>query len=179
MQADTTPLPPIAPAAKPESLDSWEAPLTELLEELSDTQAELLDVLGRKRDLLAAGDRDGLTAIGPEEERLAERLAVCQRRRLGLLEVAGEQGLPAENLRELAGALPATTRRTLTPALLAAQSQSRLLRHQSLTNWVLVQRTLLHLSQMIEIVACGGQRAPTYDKKAGSPTGGVLMDRAV
>ncbi|MEQ8848477.1 flagellar protein FlgN [Botrimarina sp.] len=173
------PLAPIAPTTPPRSLEGWEEPLAELLAELSETQAELLDVLTRKRDLLAAGDRDGLAAIAPEEERLAERLAVCQRRRLGLLEVAGEQGLPSQNLRELAGALPGGARRTLTPALQAAQSQSRLLRHQSLTNWVLVQRTLLHLSQMIEIVACGGRSAPTYDKKGSSPAGGVLMDRAV
>ncbi|MCU0373434.1 MAG: hypothetical protein MUE56_09370, partial [Ignavibacteria bacterium] len=29
----------------------------------------------------------------------------------------------------------------------------RLLQHQSLTNWVLAQRSMLHLSQLLEIIA--------------------------
>jgi hypothetical protein len=59
-----------------------------------------------------------------------------------------------------------------------AADRSRLLQHQSLTNWVLVQRTLLHLSQMIEIIATGGRPKPTYEKGPGSNSGGALVDRA-
>ena len=59
-----------------------------------------------------------------------------------------------------------------------AANRSQLLRHQSLTNWVVVQRSLLHLSQMIEIIATGGRPKPTYDKGSGSHSGGSLVDRA-
>lgn len=163
----------------PESIDGWEAPLTELLSELSETQTELLDLLGRKRDLLATGDRDGLAEIQPEEQRLADRLGVCQQRRQGLLASAGERGLPQRDLHALAEAMPSQARRSLRPKIREAQSRARLLQHQSLTNWVLVQRTLLHLSQMIEIVATGGQKPPTYEKSGPSASGGVLMDHAV
>ncbi|QDT67764.1 FlgN protein [Planctomycetes bacterium MalM25] len=166
-------------AATPESIDGWEAPLTELLTDLSQTQTELLEVLGRKRDLLVAGDREGLAAIGPEEDRLAGRLAECQQRRQGMLDAAEERGLPHGNLRSLAEAMPDGARRALRPQIREARSRARLLQHQSLTNWVLVQRTLLHLSQMIEIVATGGQKPPTYEKSGQSASGGVLMDRAV
>ena len=48
------------------------------------------------------------------------------------------------------------------PAFDEAAERSRLLQHQSLTNWVLVQRSLLHLSQLIEIIATGGRPKPTY-----------------
>ncbi len=163
----------------PESIDAWEEPLTKLLADLSETQTELLDVLGRKRDLLAGGDRDGLAAIQPEEQRLSERLAECQQRRQGMLEAAGERGTPQPDLRSLANAMPDAARKSLRPKLREAQSRARLLQHQSLTNWVLVQRTLLHLSQMIEIVATGGEKPPTYEKSGPSPAGGVLMDQAV
>lgn len=165
--------------ATPDSIEGWEAPLSELLGDLSQTQTELLEVLGRKRDLLVAGDREGLTAIGPEEEQLAARLAECQQRRQSLLESAGERGMPHEDLRSLAEAMPDAARRALRPQIREARSRARLLQHQSLTNWVLVQRTLLHLSQMIEIVATGGQKPPTYEKSGPSASGGVLMDRAV
>lgn len=163
----------------PESIDGWEAPLTSLLAELSETQSALLDLLGRKRNLLATGDRDGLAEIQPEEQRLSERLGACQQRRQGLLSEAGQHGLPTNDLRSLAEAMPNEARRKLRPKIREAQSRARLLQHQSLTNWVLVQRTLLHLSQMIEIVATGGEKPPTYQKSGPSASGGVLMDRAV
>lgn len=177
MKPTATPMP--TADATPDSIDGWEAPLTELLADLSQTQSELLEVLGRKRDLLVAGDREGLAAIGADEERLAGRLADCQQRRQQMLDSASEQGLPHGDLRSLAEAMPDAARRSLRPQIREARSRARLLQHQSLTNWVLVQRTLLHLSQMIEIVATGGQKAPTYEKSGPSASGGVLMDRAV
>ena len=170
-QSDSRPVPATA--------DGWEAPLSELLSDLSDTQTELLEVLGRKRGLLASGDRAGLAEIQPEEQALSERLAECQQRRQRLLDAAGEQGLPKNDLRSLAEAMPADARKSLRPKIREARSRARILQHQSLTNWVLVQRTLLHLSQMIEIVATGGEKAPTYEKSGPSASGGVLMDKAV
>jgi hypothetical protein len=66
-----------------------------------------------------------------------------------------------------------------------AAERSRLLQHQCLTNWVLVQRTLLHLSQLIEIIATGGRLQPTYSNSTdrhsphgGAMVGGALVDRA-
>lgn len=163
----------------PEGVEGWEAPISELLTELSATQTALLSVLERKRELLVRVDREGLAALEPEERSLADRLAACQRRRRAMLAAAGRLGLPGGNLRLLADAMPDGPRRSLRPRLREAQAQARILQHQCLANWVLVQRTLLHLSQMIEIVATGGQKAPTYEKTGPSKTGGVLMDRAV
>jgi hypothetical protein len=54
-----------------------------------------------------------------------------------------------------------------------------MLQHQSLANWVLVQRTLLHLSQLIEIVATGGEKPPTYQRSGPVAASGALVDRAV
>ena len=64
----------------------------------------------------------------------------------------------------------------------AASLRARLLQHESLTNWVLAQRTLLHLSQILEIVATGGVEKPTYAKgQTATSTGaatGAIVDRA-
>jgi hypothetical protein len=60
-----------------------------------------------------------------------------------------------------------------------ARRRARLLQHQSLTNWVLVQRTLLHLSHVVEIIATGGRMQPTYGKGAPVSAGGILVDQAV
>jgi hypothetical protein len=50
--------------------------------------------------------------------------------------------------------------------------------HHSLTNWVLVQRTLIHLSQMLEIIATGGRMKPTYGEGGRTDAGGSLVDQA-
>ena len=60
-----------------------------------------------------------------------------------------------------------------------ASAKMLLLRHQSLTNWVLAQRALVHLSQMIEIIATGGRMQPTYGNGAPSFATGNLVDHAV
>jgi hypothetical protein len=43
----------------------------------------------------------------------------------------------------------------------------------------LVQKALIHLSQLLEIIATGGAFQPTYHKGGPVPAGGALMDRAV
>ena len=158
--------------------DSYESEIGALLAELADVQSALLTVLGEKRMLLMAGDVDALTAIGDREEELAVRLQACHERRQQLLARADAEGMPADSIQSLSGQLPESSRRNVQASIREAASRSQLLRHQSLTNWVVVQRSLLHLSQMIEIIATGGRPKPTYDKGSGSQSGGALVDRA-
>jgi len=79
----------------------------------------------------------------------------------------------------LAKALPKAGRGPLAAQIRAAAHRTRLLRHSSLTNWVLMQKTLLHLSQLLEIIATGGQFQPTYEKGGCASTTGALVNREV
>ena len=58
-----------------------------------------------------------------------------------------------------------------------SSTRMRLLQHQSLTNWVLAQRSILHLSQLLEIIATGGRLQPTYGRDESSASSGALVDR--
>jgi len=155
-----------------------EAEVAQLLNDLSDIQDELLQVLTDKRQHMVSGDLAGMTALQPREERMIARLQACQEQRQQLLARAAEEGLPATDVRSLASALPKARRGNLGAQVKTASSRARLLEHQSLTNWVLVQRTLIHLSQMLEIIATGGRLQPTYGR--GEPVGssGSLLDQA-
>ena len=155
----------------------WERELGELLALLSTTQGELLKLLGEKRAILVQGDLSGLEAIQPREEAIVAQLQICQLRREELLQRAAGEGLPNDCLRSLALAFPQEGAGELRSQIGEAEQRTRLLRHQSLTNWVLVQRTLLHLSQILEIIATGGQPQPTYGNEAGA-RGGSLVDQA-
>ena len=143
----------------------WDSKLASFLTDLLATQEETISVLTRKRELLLAGDGEGLARLDDEEKRLVERLKDSLGQREDLLRQAAEQGLPHKNLQALSKALPEEefdSQRS--EQLKLAKSRARLLRHHGLTNWVVAQRTLIHLSQMLEIIATGGRLRPTYDK---------------
>jgi len=162
------------------SLDtSWEAELTGYLQELSAAQDELLGVLNKKLTMLGTADTDGLAALGPIEQALSERLNTCYRRRNEMLGRAGAQGLPADSLRSLTGSLQGKQRKQLITEVSQAEAKSRLLQHQSITNWVVTQRALLHLSHLLEIIATGGRLRPTYGKEEPAAVSGALLNRAV
>ena len=162
----------------------WETELADLLRRLSSTQQELLSLLASKRELLLARDLEGLAGLVPQEEALSAELQSCFEHRKELLLQAADQGLPSTSIRELARALPGKQAAQLREPIDEASGRARLLRHQSLSQWVVVQRTLLHLSQMLEIIATGGHPQPTYEKgpypnTQPRATSGALMDRAV
>jgi len=156
---------------------AWQSDVAGLLSELSAVQADSLQILGRKREMLAGSDLDGLAALASEEGALVERLRRCLERREELLARARREGRPWQSLRELTRSLPGVEREELLEQIDGARAQARILAHQSLTNWVVVQRTLIHLSQMLEIIATGGRLKPTYKKGGTVEATGALVDR--
>ena len=156
----------------------WESEIAKLLTKLSQTQDELLSLLAEKRDLLSDSDVDALAQMQPREEALQQQLQSCHDRRNQLLAAAADEGLPCDSVRSLASALPKPSRDQIQRDVGEASNRGRLLQHHGLTNWVLAQRTLLHLSQMLEIIATGGRPKPTYSKGESAPTTGSLVDRA-
>lgn len=159
--------------------ENWEADIAELLTELSSVQGALLELLVEKRRILASGEHEALAPLAGREQHLIDRLSACHDRRQQLLQQAADEGLPSDSIRSLSSALPAESRERVDAGIQQATERGRFLQHQSLANWVLVQRTLLHLSQMIEIIATGGQSMPTYGNGAERTPSGALVDRAV
>ena len=157
---------------------AWETELADLLNELSSTQDELFDVLQQKRKFLMSADTAGMQSLQSRERDIVSRLEACQRQRAELLARGGQDGLPSDSVRSLAAALPNSARRELSKRVDDAARRASMLSHQSLTNWVLVQRSLIHLSQLLEIIATGGRPRPTYGKGESAPTSGSLVDRA-
>ena len=155
----------------------WESELSAFLAELSSTQEELLAVLHEKRARLATPDLAGLAPLQAREEELSRRLHECHERRATLLATAHKQGLPSDSISKLASAMPAAQREGLGKRVKQSAAKMRLLEHQSLTNWVLAQRALLHVSQLLEIIATGGRMQPTYGDRESLLACGALVDQ--
>ncbi|MBX3424999.1 MAG: flagellar export chaperone FlgN [Pirellulales bacterium] len=157
----------------------WESDIAGLLARLADAQGGLLALLAEKRRLIIARDHQALASLAPMERQLAAELQACQEQRRGLLDRATDAGLPHESLTDLNGALSAAARGRLAEPLAEARKRSELVRHECLAQWVAVQRSVLHLAQLLEIFATGGQARPTYGSGIGSQASGSLIDQAV
>jgi hypothetical protein len=159
---------------------SWETELAGLLGRLTAAQRELLALLAAKRDLLIRRDHVALNALAEREALLSDELKACHDERERILMAADAEGLPHSTLADLAASLPSTkARRELVGDVAEARQRASLIRNECLAQWVAVQRTVLHLAQMLEIIATGGRMAPTYGKGQTPERGGALMDQAV
>ena len=169
---------------KPENMNEhrqdhpWEEDLAALLEELSQVQDELLDVLARKRQCMATGDTHGMIDLQPVEQTLGQRLQAVPRPACRhCWPRPRDQGLPGGSLGDLASALERQGGGDLRREVKQTSARMRLLQHQSLANWVLAQKALLHVAQMLEIIATGGRLRPTYGKDTGHQARGALVDQ--
>lgn len=153
-----------------------EQELAALLRDLTAAQQQLLELLAEKRRLIAEREVAGLQALQPREQEWLAAMQECYQRREALLREAEQAGLPSRSLGELAESLPGGS--TLRRPLQEASHRARLLKHESLASWVLIQRSLLHLTQLLEIIATGGRERPTYGREPPSTPGGCLVDQA-
>jgi hypothetical protein len=159
----------------------WETELAELLTELTSVQDDLLTLLQKKREQMMAPDLGALERTEDDQRQLCARLEACQQHRQRLLRLAESRGLPAASIRQLTGSLKdldRDRRGQLNAQIQHASARMRLLQHHSLTNWVLAQRSLLHLTQILEIIATGGRLKPTYGEQSSELAAGSLVDRA-
>lgn len=157
----------------------WESEISGLLSEIAETQSELLEVLSYKHEQLA-GRMEFSADDADRELKLLDRLHACHDRRSSLLRAAQGDGRPAANLRSLAESIPEPEgKKHFRSKFQQAEQQSKLIQHRCLTQWLVAQKTLIHLTQMLEILATGGRDQPTYGKGPMSTQTGGLMDQNV
>jgi hypothetical protein len=136
--------------------------IADLLGELSQVQSELLELLQMKQRRMASQNPSELVPLMEREQELASRMQACHDRRAALLAQAKAEGLPGDSILSLSAAVEGGPRGPVSRQAKETQSRMRLLQHHSLVNWVLAQRALLHVAQLLEIVATGGRLQPTY-----------------
>ncbi len=168
------------------TIAAWPDAAEEFLSDLLAVQKDLLAALDQRRRppaAAAAGDSPSAivtsTVASSIEPSLLERLRQCHFRRADLLKAAARTGLPAQTLRGAVAALADSgTRRSLQALLDEAESAGRRVRLAGLTQWMLAQRSLAHVGQLLEILATGAPQPPTYGNGAISAPRGGLLDEA-
>lgn len=159
--------------------------LARFLQALEEAQEELLALFTAKRRALDQFQSEELVRLSQQEEQSAARLQGLVRARLELLNRARGAGFVVESLLELAGAIGKTVGearvlaaiRLLTSRIIACQERTARLQHESWIHWIISHRCYNHYTELLELIAHGGHRAPTYGQQAAA--GGALLDTAV
>jgi hypothetical protein len=160
--------------------------LSQFLTELEHTQQDLLTLFTAKREALDRRLSEELLRLSAQEGVLTNRLQELVKERTKLLIKARDAGFVVESLLELAGVIGRTVgdSRVLRAIELIEkriiQSQQRTLRLQqeSWVHWIISHRCYNHYTELVELIAHGGHRAPTYGDKMPSAAGGALLDAA-
>ena len=155
-----------------------------LLDELSSLQDELFHVLAEKRQRMVnaefedkSEEESDAESLETRELLLCDKLRQCHDRRATLLDDARQRGLPGDSIASLAPHLESGKSGELASRVKTAGERMRLLQHQSLANWVVAQRSLLHVTQLLEIIATGGRLKPTYGDSTSAHSHGGLVDQ--
>ncbi|MDR2756847.1 MAG: flagellar protein FlgN [Planctomycetaceae bacterium] len=150
------------------------------LNQLVTVQEKILDVLKKKQALLVKPDKESLAAITVEEERTLILLQQTLEHREKILESAQEQGYKVDSIRMVCEQIfpnPSEWRLLVN----AAQNRNKQIRYLALANWTVSQKSLIHLTQILEIIETRGQGKTTYTpqkvKETHSSSGGGFVDR--
>ena len=170
--------PAVRPA--PRTPDQLLAAVPQLVDELLTTGDELLRHYERKSAAMQRASADELMKLTEAELALTQRLERGLNARRAILQEAGRQRLPHKSIRELVAKLPEAPVEELNAALARIQQQAQQLRLAGWSQWVVAHRTHAHYTELIDLIAQGGYRSPTYSQHTTREgKGGVLLDTSI
>lgn len=140
----------------------WWDEVFRLLADLEQIQIEMEQLHMVKDRALAAPKAEQLTPLAQLEGELAQRLQTFTVERTRLLAKARQHGLPGDSLQALAGAIGGAQQAAALERIELAQVRSARLRRHSWSHWLIAHRCYQHYTEMLELIAHGGQKAPTY-----------------
>ncbi|MDR0337089.1 MAG: flagellar export chaperone FlgN [Planctomycetaceae bacterium] len=149
------------------------------LNQLATVQEKILDVLTKKQTLLVKPEKESLETMTTEEEHSLILLQQSLDHRKKILESAQKQGFNADSIQTLCEQIfpnPREWRMLIN----AAQNRNRQIRYLALANWTVSQKSLIHLTQILEMIETRGQGNTTYKPQKGQKkhsSGGGFVDR--
>ena len=144
---------------------------------LIETQNQLLAVLHKKQSLLVRPEKEALAAIEPEEEAMVENMQRMLNRREEILTAARMQNIPCDSIEQLCEHFfPRNV--NVQKMLIEAKSRTQQIQLLAYTNWTMSRKSLIHVSQILELLETRGQGKTTYSQRSKTDTsGGLQVDR--
>ncbi|HEV8070026.1 MAG TPA: hypothetical protein VGP76_19950 [Planctomycetaceae bacterium] len=154
--------------------------IEDLLVAIDETQAALAGVYRDKRVAIRHANGPGLDRLTTIEETLVADLQVHLRRREEILQHARQLGLPADSLSSVVRTFDEPLRERLIAQIEETRRTADANRRESWILWIVCKQSLRFFSDVLELIANGGRRAPIYLARPGAvaelSTGGSLLD---
>jgi flagellar biosynthesis/type III secretory pathway chaperone len=154
--------------------------IEDLLGAIDESQIALATVYQAKRAAIRQSDGSEIHRLTTLEESLVTDLQVHLRRRQQILQRAKSLGWPADSLATVVRTFDEPRRDELLAKIQQTQRLADANRRESWILWIVCKQSLRFFSDVIELIANGGRRAPVYLARSGGvaelSTGGALLD---
>jgi hypothetical protein len=154
--------------------------IEDLLVAIDESQAALGVTYRDKRAAIRQANGPEIGRLTKIEETLVTELQVLVRRREQILQQAQQRGLPANSLTAIVQTFDEPLRTRLLTQIEETRRVTDANRRESWILWIVCKQSLRFFSDVIELIANGGRRAPVYLARPGAvaemSTGGALLD---
>lgn len=123
---------------------------------------------------------DELLRLAESEAALAQQLQAAGDQRQRILQSAGRKGLPCKSLSDLAHSIAGDEGGRLQSRIQRASGMSNRIRRESWIHWIIAHRACSHYTNLLNLIANCGKKAPTYSKESCEESrGGVILDASI
>jgi len=151
--------------------------LQHYLYQLLDVQTQMLAVLHKQQAILVRPTKETLASISVKEEEALAQMQGILNRREELLTSARLQNIHGDSIEQLCDYFfPHNIE--IQKLLNEARSRAQQIQLLAYTNWTLDRKSLIHVSQILELLQTRGQGKTTYQPQmTASASGGYSVDR--
>ena len=134
------------------------------LSSLETLQAILKSLYRKRKDALTEGDLIGIKSCHVQEEQVTKQLQQLLEDRKIIIQSANQRQFPGITLREVAQSVFALSdfspleKNHLEGKIKLAEEQMAELRQESWTQWIIANRNLQYVNDVIELIANGGKK---------------------
>jgi len=150
--------------------------LLDFLNQLTETQEQMLVVLRKKQAILVRPEKEALAQVSAEEEQMLEKMQNALNRREELLTTARVQNTGSDSIEQLCGHFfPRNI--DVQKMLDEVKHRAHQIRLLAYTNWTMSRKSMIHVSQILELLETRGQGKTTYHPRPIDASGGGFVDR--
>ncbi|MEZ6046895.1 MAG: hypothetical protein R3C11_15210 [Planctomycetaceae bacterium] len=147
------------------------------LTELVNIQSELFNLFRDQGPLLYGEDPQRIQQFVQQKTLLVQKLNQKLLQREELLQRARKAGITGRSLQEVIGQMSGDIISELNRLIELSTRLTLHLRQESWKQWVFLQRSHQHHSEILELIAHRGKKSPTYHAKSNrEATGGAILD---
>lgn len=153
------------------------ADIMDFLNRLTAAQTQMLAVLRKKQAILVKPEQEAMTLVVAEEEDIVEKMQTVLQRREEILMSARMQNIRSGSVEQLCGHF-FPNNADVQKMLDEAKHRTQQIQLLAYTNWTMSRKSLIHISQILELLETRGQGKTTYQPQPNTDTSrGGFVDR--